>query len=54
MENFLNDFFPGTIEHLEKGVLRQPLRPHDTLAVFSKDDLGTTRLIALNIKELIF
>eukprot|EP00029_Vermamoeba_vermiformis_P000894 TRINITY_DN1106_c0_g1_i1.p2 TRINITY_DN1106_c0_g1~~TRINITY_DN1106_c0_g1_i1.p2 ORF type:complete len:297 (+),score=59.14 TRINITY_DN1106_c0_g1_i1:48-938(+) len=40
MENFLNDFFPGTIQHLEKGVLRQPLRPHDTIAVFSKDDLG--------------
>jgi uncharacterized protein YbjT (DUF2867 family) len=40
MENFLNDFFPGTSQHLEKSVLRQPLRPHDTLAVISKDDLG--------------
>jgi uncharacterized protein YbjT (DUF2867 family) len=40
MENFLNDFFPGTISQLEKGVLKQPLRPHDTLAVISKDDLG--------------
>jgi len=40
MENFLNDFFPGTVQQLEKGVLKQPLRPHDTLAVISKDDLG--------------
>jgi len=40
MENFLDDFFPGSVQYLEKGILRQPLRPHDTLPVVSKDDLG--------------